>query len=545
MVLLTKDYVLVGPDGVKDEKTKEAADVWHLEAHDLIALLSEVCPCLSELMLDPDCSSGMAETYDLAQLMQGLLERYILQDFFGLANLAASKKIEEFKAVTKLVEELVWLTNNIIIEECNSRKLAIDDKNKKESLVILHGLDQTYIRLMSGFAAFDNEHREGSNSDEPILSTQFWDVMAWGMQLLAQFLKTKDAIVAMVEKDAAAIQQRDMPEDERTEALQSLAGAANSYFLPYLIFARDFLDRILENKEAGLKKLTDKGAIEALNKSIDATKADLCQFLSLVVKCLDEETIIQAVFRPSVEDMVFSLFQTFQPASVVACNTIIGQFIALHEDDFSEKYIKERGLLGILAKILEKGSLEMRKEALWMLQNIACGPKSADLTLRSSTDVFQKILTQLRRPQAGPRAEAALCLANIFAHAKIDEAAIAILHKADLFAVINELLTTLQTHEMTIIALLEVLGTSFRTGAVGVAEYVQAFGADAVELHMYSRFKSVTAAAHRLATEFFETEEMEVDEPVSNHFDDLPALKLGGFENQIPPPKPSTGQYEI
>lgn len=104
------------------------------------------------------------------------------------------------------------------------------------------------------------------------------------------------------------------------------------------------------------------------------------------------------------------------------CLTIIGEFIALHDDYFSERYIMERDLLGILARTLDNGSQDVRKQALWILQNIACGQKSADLMTRSETMIFGKIVIELTSEHPAIRTEAALCLASLFLNATIDEA---------------------------------------------------------------------------------------------------------------------------
>jgi hypothetical protein len=375
-------------------------------------------------MLDPNFAARASGTYQLAELMRQLMQRYFIADFFEVETLVGETRVQEFQAVVGLVVELVWLTNNIIIEELDGYQGQKDQGSlsaqKQDPLEVLHGLDQVYIRFITGFACFEQELQQKLNSVEPVLSDQFWDVVAWGMASLIQFLKPKDQIVEIVEGRIADLERQPAADAEREAAVQRLQATANEYFVPYLVFARDYFDKILPAKEAKLKTLTDPAKIKEAESKLLEAKRDLCKFLQHGVKTFDDQHILVALFRPPIEEMVFSLFRTFDPRSVVACNTVVGQFIALHDDGLSEKYIKERNLLAILAEILSKGSLEMRKEALWMLQNIACGTKSADLMVRSETEILEKIMGQLKTQRAGARAEAALCLANIFHNGTID-----------------------------------------------------------------------------------------------------------------------------
>ena len=81
--------------------------------------MKQVCVSLSNLLLDPKFANRLSNMYDLPDLMRSVFNKYILNDFFNLEQIVQEKKIDEFKSVTGLVAELVWLTNNIVTEELN------------------------------------------------------------------------------------------------------------------------------------------------------------------------------------------------------------------------------------------------------------------------------------------------------------------------------------------------------------------------------------------------------------------------------------------
>ena len=114
------------------------------------------------------------------------------------------------------------------------------------------------------------------------------------MRSLIQFLKPTDTIIKLMEKLIGDFEKQGGTEQESKEYLKRLEARANEHHLPYLIFARDIVDRIMQNKES--------------SACLEATKIEVCGYLSTAVKCFNESNIIDAVYRPSVENMVFSLF---------------------------------------------------------------------------------------------------------------------------------------------------------------------------------------------------------------------------------------------
>ena len=63
--------------------------------------------------------------------------------------------------------------------------------------------------------------------------------------------------------------------------------------------------------------------------------------------------------------------------------------------------------------------------------------------IRSETMILKKIVDALMSQKAAARAEAALCLANLFLNATFDAAMAERVHAVNLLGAINELLVTL------------------------------------------------------------------------------------------------------
>jgi hypothetical protein len=81
----------------------------------------------------------------------------------------------------------------------------------------------------------------------------------------------------------------------------------------------------------------------------------------------------------NVVESTFAHFNVKDALTIKPCLITIGQFIALSEKDTHAKYISdEYNLLRILKETLEEGSLSHKKDALWVLQSLACDPAIAN-----------------------------------------------------------------------------------------------------------------------------------------------------------------------
>ena len=88
---------------------------------DLIHILSETAMILNNLLNTPTFAQNLHQSFDLMSIMKVLLNRYFMEDFFNIEGIVQGKDVKTFVAVVSLAENLVYLSNNIIIEELNTQ----------------------------------------------------------------------------------------------------------------------------------------------------------------------------------------------------------------------------------------------------------------------------------------------------------------------------------------------------------------------------------------------------------------------------------------
>ena len=69
----------------------------------------------------------------------------------------------------------------------------------------------------------------------------------------------------------------------------------------------------------------------------------------------------------------------------------------MSENEVSERYVKDRDLLRILNESLKKGSLEMRREALWCLGNLAVSRTCSDLIILYQDNILDRVLDEMMK----------------------------------------------------------------------------------------------------------------------------------------------------
>ena len=85
----------------------------------------------------------------------------------------------------------------------------------------------------------------------------------------------------------------------------------------------------------------------------------------------------------------------------------------------------------------------MRKQALWILQNICIGGASCNEVTRCENDILERVMKELITDKPGPRQEAALVFYNLFLNSTIDSNFTEKMHKLDFFRSLNDLLSHL------------------------------------------------------------------------------------------------------
>ena len=66
----------------------------------------------------------------------------------------------------------------------------------------------------------------------------------------------------------------------------------------------------------------------------------------------------------------------------------------MSKDSDVEHIVKKHGLLDILNESLLKGANETRRDALWILGNLASSKACSDLIIRAENDLFDRIVDE-------------------------------------------------------------------------------------------------------------------------------------------------------
>ena len=77
------------------------------------------------------------------------------------------------------------------------------------------------------------------------------------------------------------------------------------------------------------------------------------------------------------------------------------------------RYIKEASILEDLQWALLAGIAEVRKDALWILSNIACSPEAAVAIAESPSNICSNILLEVKKKPTSIKQESILILANL------------------------------------------------------------------------------------------------------------------------------------
>jgi hypothetical protein len=90
----------------------------------------------------------------------------------------------------------------------------------------------------------------------------------------------------------------------------------------------------------------------------------------------DEDIIKYLIKNDKIVKATFAHYDNKDVSTIKPCLITIGQFIALSDKETHKDYIstEKYDLLKILLETLQEGSLSLKKDALWVLQSLACDP---------------------------------------------------------------------------------------------------------------------------------------------------------------------------
>jgi len=77
------------------------------------------------------------------------------------------------------------------------------------------------------------------------------------------------------------------------------------------------------------------------------------------------------------------------------------------------KFINDYNLLEDLQWVLLTGSIKMRRDTIWILQNTACSERGAEVIMESGTNIWMNVLLEVKRKDIEMKTECFLFLANL------------------------------------------------------------------------------------------------------------------------------------
>jgi len=213
-------------------------------------------------------------------------------------------------------------------------------------------------------------------------------------------------------------------------------------------------------------------------------------------------------YNTNVVELAFAHFNVKDAPTIKPCLIIIGQFIALSDKDTHEKYISDNyNLLQILKETLEEGSLSHKKDALWVLQSLACDPAIANLIILDERNLIQQVLNCCSEKQYQIKQEAFLCLGTLVGETSLPKEQI-FDHfvKQNAISVLHDELDQQKQYDHGVVQVLIIQTLSqFFTKIPGLAMmFLKNFGGKVFEDQQSSQHENVYLAASELMQEHYD-----------------------------------------
>ena len=139
---------------------------------------------------------------------------------------------------------------------------------------------------------------------------------------------------------------------------------------------------------------------------------DVIRIIANTCMKISSEDNMRVIIKPFVERLVFDQLKLRSAQTIKQCCTIIGQNIAIYEGDFKLLEYIEQGLLDELQWVLLQTNAETRKEAIWVLQNLACSQASVEKIFQHKC-LIPNLLIEIKKHEVTNKAEAAQFFSNL------------------------------------------------------------------------------------------------------------------------------------
>ena len=167
-----------------------------------------------------------------------------------------------------------------------------------------------------------------------------------------------------------------------------------SYYSPFLVFSRDSIPALFDHyKNRFNNDNFDQNDQQETEESFRQCRIEMCKMLGKLFKAVESSEVIQEIYSPMIEAMIFGELQTSKIGDVLeGCVRVIDRVLIQAQDDQREHILGELQLFGYYVKFIEKGSSTLQNTTIESLSNIASTQKGADaIVMNTSYDIVSNL----------------------------------------------------------------------------------------------------------------------------------------------------------
>ena len=141
----------------------------------VMPLLSQACIIFTNLSYDELICKQMFQKVDVLTLMNELLKKFFLSNYFGEIDLFRGQNFAQIEKILSFLSDMIWVTNNLLTHEINY-------KETKSAIQV--GLAETYHNIIQVYQEFKPD----------ILDFDVWSLFIWGFSLMSKGLITNQSV---------------------------------------------------------------------------------------------------------------------------------------------------------------------------------------------------------------------------------------------------------------------------------------------------------------------------------------------------------------
>ena len=181
--------------------------------------------------------------------------------------------------------------------------------------------------------------------------------------------------------------------------------------------------------------LVNNSKVEETEKQ--SVLSDLMRITFNCIKDAQDEEINFVVGQPHLQQLALEILKEFNFKNVEMCIRFFGNLFAVN-DEICTAYVRNKGILDILKKVFTYCPKQTRKEAIWLVSNIAAN-SDADAQALCDSDLMVYLLMACRDSAYELRKEGIWALSNII-HRMTDQPHLCKLIEMDIMSSLIDIL---------------------------------------------------------------------------------------------------------